>query len=115
VYQLVADQTAAITLSHNFTVTSTMQTFSSSLDTWTVSTKSTDGSVADLQTAVGNGTLTGGYFQLQTDGSGFSSGPDKILSMDNITVSAPVPEPASLGLIGTGALALLARRKACKA
>lgn len=46
------------------------------------------------------------------DDNGAPSSPDQIIGLDNVVVSAAVPEPTTLSLIGLAALPLIRRRRA---
>lgn len=102
------DTDVLLTLTLNRNLTSEFQTFTSTLDTWTVAA----GSLAQLQTYVGS--LGNINFNMAYDANGtlpaFGNDAGNFLAVDNYALTA-VPEPSALTLFGLGGLALFLRRR----
>ncbi|HEX8309893.1 MAG TPA: PEP-CTERM sorting domain-containing protein, partial [Chthoniobacteraceae bacterium] len=97
-----------LTLSLNHTITSTFQTFTSSLNNWNLN----EGSLASLKENVGSLNFISLNIGYNSNGAldAFGRDADNAISVDNFAVAA-VPEPgtASLCLLTLGGL--LARRR----
>jgi len=102
------DTDVLLRLTSSRTLTSDFQTFSSTLNTWTVA----GGSVDQLKTYVGAvGNIN---FNIAYDANGtlpaFGNDADNSLAVDNYAITV-VPEPSTLALVGLGGIALLIRRR----
>ncbi len=102
------DTDVLLTLQTPATLTSSFQTFTSTLDSWTVA----NGTFEQLQTflaGVENINLNIGY-GAGGDLPDFGNDAGNILSADNYMV-AVVPEPSTLALFGLGGMIMLLRRR----
>jgi len=102
------DTDVLLQLTSSRTLTSEFQTFTSTLDTWTVA----GGSLAQLQSYIGSvGNIN---FNVAYDANGtlpaFGNDAGNSFAFDNYSLTV-VPEPSTLALAGLGAMVLLFRRR----